>query len=65
MDWTYLFTALGMMLILEGIVPFIRPTKWKQVLVLIAQFDDFRLRIASFILMMAGLAIIYIARSFA
>lgn len=65
MDWTYLFTVLGMMLIFEGIVPFIRPAKWKRILILIAQFDDYRLRIAGFILMMAGLAIVYIARIFA
>ena len=63
MDWTDFFTALGLMLVFEGIVPFLNPPKWKQILVGISEFSDFRLRVGSLIFMMIGLLVVYVARS--
>ena len=65
MDWTDFVTALGLMLVFEGIVPFLRPAYWKQILIGISEFSDFRLRVGSLILMMIGLIIVYVARSWA
>ena len=63
MDWTDFFTALGMLLIFEAVVPFINPTRWRQVLSAIENVSDRMLRVGSFIFMIIGLLIIYIARS--
>ena len=65
MDWTDFVTALGLMLVFEGVVPFLRPAYWKQILIGISEFSDFRLRVGSLILMMIGLVIVYVARSWA
>ena len=65
MDWTDFVTALGLMLVFEGVVPFLRPAYWKQILIGISEFSDFRLRVGSLILMMIGLIIVYVARSWA
>ena len=65
MDWTDLVTAFGLMLVFEGIVPFLKPAKWKQVLIGISEFSDYRLRLGSLILMIVGLLIVYVARSWA
>ena len=65
MDWTDFVTALGLMLVFEGIIPFLRPAYWKQILIGISGFSDFRLRVGSLILMMVGLVVVYIARSWA
>ena len=65
MDWTDFVTALGLMLVFEGIIPFLRPAYWKQILIGISEFSDFRLRVGSLILMMIGLLVVYVARSWA
>ena len=65
MDWTDFVTALGLMLVFEGVVPFLRPAYWKQILFGLSEFSDFRLRVGSLILMMIGLIIVYVARSWA
>ena len=65
MDWTDLFTALGLMLVFEGVVPFLKPAYWKQILIGISEFSDSRLRTGSLILMIVGLIVVYIARSWA
>ena len=65
MDWTDFVTALGLMLIFEGIVPFLSPTYWKQILIGISEFSDSRLRLGSLVLMLVGLLVVYVARSWA
>ena len=63
MDWTDFFTALGIVLIIEGIMPFLNPIKWKQMLLLIADLSDSALRIGGLILMISGLLLIYYVRN--
>ena len=63
MNWTDFFTALGLMLIFEAIMPFANPSKWRQLLSAIEGVSDRQLRIGSFFLMIGGLLLIYFARS--
>ncbi|MXX98691.1 MAG: DUF2065 domain-containing protein [Gammaproteobacteria bacterium] len=63
MDWTDFFTALGLMLIFEGVIPFLNPSKWKRALSVVEGLSDFKLRAGGLILMIGGLLLIYFARS--
>jgi len=63
MEWTDFFTALGIVLILEGIMPFLNPRKWKQMLYTIGELGDTTLRMGGLILMICGLVFIYYVRN--
>ncbi len=57
--WDDLWTAVALMLIIEGIVPFLRPDALRRMLETVAQMDDRSVRIAALISMLAGLALLY------
>ena len=63
MDWIDFFTALGMMLVFEGAIPFLNPARWKRALSLLSTLSDYGTRIGGIILMIVGLLVIYLARS--
>ncbi|MBU0620818.1 MAG: DUF2065 domain-containing protein [Gammaproteobacteria bacterium] len=51
--------ALGLMLVLEGIMPFLFPAEWRDTLRKVAQFHDGQARFIGLTLMLAGLLLIY------
>lgn len=51
--------ALGLMLVLEGIMPFLFPAAWRDTLRKVAQFQDGQARFIGLTLMLAGLLLIY------
>ncbi|GAB1232102.1 DUF2065 domain-containing protein [Ferrigenium sp. UT5] len=51
--------ALGLMLVLEGLMPFMFPGLWRQTLKNIAQFQDGQVRFLGLTLMLSGLLLIY------
>ena len=51
--------ALGLMLVLEGITPFLFPAAWRDTLRKLAQFQDGQLRFLGLTLMLSGLLLIY------
>ncbi len=55
----YWLIALGLMLVLEGIMPFIFPAAWRETLSKIAQFQDGQVRFLGLTLMLSGLLLIY------
>ncbi len=55
-------TALALLLVLEGILPFASPRVLRQVLVQAAQLDDHTLRAAGLVSMLLGLALLYLVR---
>ncbi|CAN5302243.1 DUF2065 domain-containing protein [soil metagenome] len=63
MNWSDLLAALGLVLIIEGIMPFLNPSGWRRTLQLIAQLETTRLRLVGLSSMIAGLVILYFARS--
>jgi uncharacterized protein YjeT (DUF2065 family) len=60
--WDDLIAALGLMLVLEGILPFLRPAAWRRMLALLAQGDDRLVRMMGLFCMLLGLALIYTVR---
>lgn len=51
--------SLGLMLVLEGLMPFLFPSTWRETLRKLAQFQDGQLRFLGLTLMLSGLLLIY------
>ncbi|HXU92891.1 MAG TPA: DUF2065 domain-containing protein [Gallionella sp.] len=55
----YLWMSLGLMLVLEGMMPFLFPSTWRETLRKLTQFQDGQLRFLGLTLMLSGLLLIY------
>lgn len=60
--WDSLAGALALLLIIEGMLPFLSPGWLRKSLAQIAQMDDRMLRTIGFISMLMGLALLYFVR---
>jgi uncharacterized protein YjeT (DUF2065 family) len=56
-------SAVGLMLVLEGIAPFVAPRGFRRTLTAVVQAEDRVLRIVGLLSMAAGLVVLYLARS--
>ncbi|MCC5791893.1 MAG: DUF2065 domain-containing protein [Legionellaceae bacterium] len=56
--WDSFFSALALVFVLEGLLPFASPKKWKQMLFRVIQCDDRVLRLAGFISMIVGVVLL-------
>ena len=61
--WRELFTALALLLVIEGMLPFIRPDRYKQLVSQIARLSDNQLRNFGLLMMIAGLVLLFFVRS--
>ncbi|MCK5164192.1 MAG: DUF2065 domain-containing protein [Desulfobacula sp.] len=55
----FFFCVIGMVMIVEGLPYFAFPSKMKEMIQMIISLDDANLRKFGFVLMLAGLCIIY------
>jgi len=62
MMWQDLWTALALVLVIEGILPFINPNGMRNVWQQMVQMDDKSLRIAGLASMIAGLIVLSLVR---
>jgi len=60
--WTDLWAALALVLVLEGILPFLNPAAVRRMLEAVSQVDDRGMRISGLVSMMAGLVLLYMVR---
>jgi len=60
--WNDLWAALALLMVIEGIVPFINPGAVKRMMATLAQMDDHSLRMAGLVSMLAGVALLYWVR---
>ncbi|MFA6903498.1 MAG: DUF2065 domain-containing protein [Gallionellaceae bacterium] len=51
-------TALGLMLVIEGLMPFLFPASWRAALIKLAQFQDGQIRTIGLLLLLSGLVLI-------
>lgn len=58
-----LFAAIALMLVIEGIVPFVNPNGLRRALDMLARLDERTLRLGGLISMLAGVAILYFVRN--
>jgi uncharacterized protein YjeT (DUF2065 family) len=62
LDWQSLLTALCLVLVIEGIIPFANPGRWRKIVVTMAQVSDQQLRIMGLLSMAIGLVVLYLIR---
>lgn len=60
--WNDLWVAMALMLVLEGIVPFLSPDAMRRMLIAVAQMDNRALRTAGFVSMLTGVGLLYLVR---
>ena len=60
--WQDLLAALALVLVIEGMVPFLNPQSLRRMLEMVSQLDDRTLRIMGFVSMMFGVVMLYIVR---
>lgn len=57
-----LATALGLMLVIEGLMPFFAPARWREVLRRVGALADGQIRFLGLAMMLVGLAVLALAR---
>ncbi|MGH8530888.1 MAG: DUF2065 domain-containing protein [Nevskiales bacterium] len=62
MFWQDLLRALALMLVLEGLMPFIAPERWREVLLRVAGSDPRMLRLFGGALLIGGLILLQFLR---
>lgn len=62
MMWSIFITALGLLFVLEGMLPFLSPPFWRGLMQKMFLQDDRALRVMGLIFMLVGLALVVVAR---
>ena len=60
--WNELFTAIALVLVIEGVMPFISPGGWRQTMLQASQLPDKVLRGLGFASMLMGVVLLYLMR---
>jgi len=60
--WSDLLAALALVLVIEGMVPFLNPQSLRRMLETMSQLDDRTLRITGLVSMLCGVVLLYIVR---
>lgn len=60
--WYDLAKALCLVLVIEGIIPFLAPARWRNLVQLLAQVDDRTLRIVGLVSMALGVGLLYLLK---
>lgn len=60
--WEEFGKAFCLLLVLEGILPFLYPTRWRRLVVNLATITDRQLRIMGLLTMLIGIGLLYMLR---
>lgn len=63
LSWVDLFAALALAMVLEGLLPFLSPQKFRQSLLAASQLSDGALRLLGLGCLLAGVLTLYWARA--
>lgn len=58
--WHDLLVALALVLVIEGILPFLNPAGWRDMMLKAAQMDDRSLRLVGLVSMIIGVILLYL-----
>jgi len=58
--WHTLAVAVSLVLVIEGVIPFLYPARWRRLVVRLAETDDRSMRIIGLTSMLLGLALLYL-----
>lgn len=57
--WTNLLTAVALMLVIEGLLPFVNPTAWRRMFEQALRLSDGQVRFLAMSSMVAGVVLLY------
>ena len=60
--WDDLIRALALVLVIEGMLPFLNPDGWRQAMIQAGKLPDKTLRIIGLVSMISGVLILYFAQ---
>jgi hypothetical protein len=60
--WQDLLTAIALLLVVEGMLPFLNPAGLRRSLLMISQLDDSTLRFIGLSVMLLGCILLYVVR---
>ncbi len=63
MVWTEILTALALVLVIEGLLPFASPGRYRQMVAQIVGMSDNNIRAVGLVVFVIGLALLFIVRS--
>ncbi len=58
--WEEFGKALCLMLVIEGVIPFLYPRRWRQLVATLAQVSDQQLRVMGLLSMLLGAGLLYL-----
>ena len=64
MMWSILIPAIGLLFVFEGVLPFLSPPMWRQMMQHMFIQSDRAIRIIGLVSMLIGLALVCVAREF-
>lgn len=62
-DWSDLLSALAIVCVIEGVMPFVNPGGMKRLLNRMASMEEREMRIVGLVSMLVGVAMLYLVRS--
>lgn len=63
MQWQDLLSALALVLVIEGSMPFIAPQRWREMMQTLLNNDSRTLRVFGGAMLLAGLVLLHFARA--
>jgi uncharacterized protein YjeT (DUF2065 family) len=63
MNWTDLLSAVALLMVIEGLLPFANPRGSRRTMAVLAQMPDEKLRLAGLVSIVAGALLLWIVRS--
>lgn len=61
--WDDLIRAIALVLVIEGMLPFLSPDGWRQAMIQAGRLSDKTLRVIGLVSMIAGVLVLYMTRS--
>ncbi len=58
--WHDLLVAVGLVMVIEGIMPFLTPASWRRMMRNVSEMDDRTLRVVGLVSMLAGVGLLYL-----
>jgi uncharacterized protein YjeT (DUF2065 family) len=58
--WHTLAVAFALLFIIEGMIPFVSPNRWRKLVVTVAQQSDSSMRVVGLVSMLFGLGLLYL-----
>ncbi|BAP56691.1 putative transmembrane protein [Thioploca ingrica] len=58
--WQQFGIAIALLLVIEGIIPFLSPTGWRKTLQVISEMPDEKVRLIGFVSMISGVILLYL-----